>query len=253
MPLSQDIQLALMRREAIPAGGEGGVLKRDADGGLGFVSLPDQQILEGVANPNGVIFAYAGRLYVQRGATPALWMNTDGLSTWAQLGSTSGALITNSYYEFIDDGTTTGKLETAGDVANLWMTTGLSGFNQGSDVTLASGVVTIATTGVYSIAATWEPKADTAADAYDYARGRFKLNRINEPGSPVHDQMFLDSIQFPAVNKADNKHIASFSAGVTAFMYAADTVTCDSRFESSTTAGSNWSINTASMYIERLA
>lgn len=159
------------------------------------------------------------------------------------------SILTNSYYEFIDDGTTTGKTQTAGDVENKWDAV----FAVGSDVSLSSGKVIFDTTGVYSIAATWLVKANTAADLYNYARGRFTLERSNEPGGTPHGFVFLDDVKMPAVNSSDNKHIASFAVTIVAFMYAGDDVICETRFESSGTAGSTWSIVTASMYVERLA
>lgn len=217
---------------------------------FGWVQDAEGQILKGVGDPNGVQFAPKGTLYVERDV-PALWQNDDGLSSWTAVGTAGLSVLTNSYYEFIDDGTTTGKLQTAGDVENKWDV--VSGGTNGSDVSLSSGKVTIDTTGIYSIAATWLVKADTAADLYNYARGRFTLERSNEPGSPNHDFVFLDDVKYPAVNSADNKHIASFTVSITAFMFAGDDVICETRFESSGTAGSNWSIQTASMYVERLA
>lgn len=166
-------------------------------------------------------------------------------------GTASASLITNSYYEFLDDGTTTGLAYTAGNTENKWSAVG--GFSNGSDVTLVSGRVTIATTGIYSIAATWLLTADTAADTFSHARGRFTLNRTNEPGSPVHDQAFLDDWKQPTVAPSTNKHTASFMVGVTAFMYAGDDVRCESIFSAASAPGSTWSVQTASMYVERFA
>lgn len=201
-----------------------------------------------------VPFAVGGHIQVETDATGQVQMwpfvvRLSGLPS----GGGGGALTTDSYYEFIDDGTTTGKAFNAGSIENKWMDTGLSAFNNGSDVTLASGVVTIANTGVYSIAATWYITADTAADAYSFTQGRFTLNRTNEPGSPSHDQVFLDDVKTPAVLPATNKHVASFAVAMTAFMFAGDSVTTECEFSAGTSPGSTWSFQTASMYLERLA
>lgn len=260
MPLNADEQLKFKKnsKQLVPSAvgkPAGWVLTKIADepGGYDWRHPPQKQVLELLDSPDTVVSApFRTLAVVGDGTLSSLWQNDDGQTAWHEVGS-GATLLTDSYYEYVDDTNTAGKTQTAGDVANKWTASGLSGFNQGSDVTLSSGVVTIVNTGVYSIAATWEPKADTAADLYNYARGRFTLDRTNEPGSPSHDQVFLDDVKFPAVNVSDNKHIASFSVAVTAFMFAGDQVICESRFESTGTAGSTWSINTASMYIERLA
>lgn len=172
---------------------------------------------------------------------------------WTNQTGVSASLLTNSFYEYIDDGTSTGHAYNSGDQEVLFTASGLSAFNQGSDVTLASGRAEIVTTGVYSIAATWDVLADTAADTYSYARGRFTLDRSNEPGSPTHDSVFLDDLKVPAVVPASNKHAAYFTASITAFMYAGDQVKVETIFTAGSSPGSTWSYVTASLYIERLA
>ncbi len=103
MPLTQDQIRALQTRTGVPDGGEatdylGKVT--DADQDIDWLSLPEEEVLTGSGDPNTVVFAAKGTLYVDVDA-PGLWINSDGQTAWTAVGGSSGFPIT------ADDGTNT--------------------------------------------------------------------------------------------------------------------------------------------------
>ncbi len=91
MPLQDDLIRQLQSRTEVPAPDQpGSVLTAQQDLTVDWGNPPDEQILDGTVDPNGVVYAYAGRLYVQRGIPPALWQNQDGVTSWALAGLTAG-------------------------------------------------------------------------------------------------------------------------------------------------------------------
>lgn len=90
MPLPEDRIRALEARTEIPEGFVEGTrltwlgTDEDDDEVVGWTSSPDPQVLIGDGDPNGDVFAPKGTLYIDRVA-PALWQNTDGLSSWTQI------------------------------------------------------------------------------------------------------------------------------------------------------------------------
>ncbi len=73
-----------------------------------WVQDADSEILKGVGDPNGVVFASKTTLYVERGA-PALWINNDGQAGWELVGSTTASGFPVGPY---DDGFATHEIQT---------------------------------------------------------------------------------------------------------------------------------------------
>lgn len=79
-----------------------------------WVHPPHKQILEGNGDPNGVYTASKGTLYVDR-TTPALWQNSDGMTTWVAVGSGGGGSFPITY----NDGTYTYTLFVSGSLVDF--------------------------------------------------------------------------------------------------------------------------------------
>lgn len=117
MPLPEDQIRALQQRVELPPGSVSGTRLTwigPTDDNVDWTSDPDSDIRSGDGDPNGVVFASKGTLYIDL-TTPGLWQNDDGLTSWTQIPDTSTAATASSLSVFGDgsdgvvtfDGTTT--------------------------------------------------------------------------------------------------------------------------------------------------
>jgi hypothetical protein len=119
MPLSVDQIRQLQTRIALPSGSVPGTRLTwlgPTDEDIDWTSEPDQQVFTGHGNPNTLVNAPKGTLYVDVDA-PALWINDDGVATWSKVGAVSSFPVGP-----LNDGTSTFKI-TATPTGSGTMTT----------------------------------------------------------------------------------------------------------------------------------